>query len=145
MAARSPGTGKRWPSTSAPANSRPTTWCSSITAPGSGQYGIQPPAPPHGACLCHRPPIASPGCRRGEFRTAKEMRAKYPKGVGDLGVSPVWETLAGQPTDDSELGLALARSLAGKTEYDPEAAATAYGRWYRSEPFDCGTTTARAF
>jgi ADP-ribosyl-[dinitrogen reductase] hydrolase len=80
-----------------------------------------------------------------EFRHANEIRADYPNGVRNLAVSPVWQTLAGQPTDDSELGLALARSLVGRAEYDPEAAATAYGRWYRSKPFDCGTTTARAF
>ena len=80
-----------------------------------------------------------------EFRGAHEIRADYPNGVRNLAVSPVWQTLAGQPTDDSELGLALARSLVGQDDYDPEAAAAAYGRWYRSEPFDCGTTTARAF
>jgi ADP-ribosyl-[dinitrogen reductase] hydrolase len=80
-----------------------------------------------------------------EFRSARDIRAEYPAGVRDLAVSPVWQTLAGQPTDDSELGLALARSLAGLAEYDPEEAATAYARWYRSSPFDCGGTTARAF
>jgi ADP-ribosyl-[dinitrogen reductase] hydrolase len=80
-----------------------------------------------------------------EFRSARDIRAEYPMGVRDLAVSPVWQTLAGQPTDDSELGLALARSLAGRAEYDPEVVATAYARWYRSNPFDCGGTTARAF
>jgi ADP-ribosyl-[dinitrogen reductase] hydrolase len=80
-----------------------------------------------------------------ESRSARDIWADYPKGVRDLAVSPVWQTLAGQPTDDSELGLALARSLAGLTEYDPEAVATAYARWYRSSPLHCGGTTARAF
>ncbi|WP_428483952.1 inositol monophosphatase family protein [Rhodopila sp.] len=80
-----------------------------------------------------------------EFRTADHIRADYPNGVRNLEPSPVWNTLAGQPTDDSELGLALARSLVGHSEYGPEAAAAAYGRWYQSGPFDCGTTTARAF
>jgi ADP-ribosylglycohydrolase len=57
----------------------------------------------------------------------------------------VWKTLAGQPTDDSELGLALARSLVRTKQYDAEDAAAAYGRWYASGPFDCGSTTRRAF
>ncbi len=80
-----------------------------------------------------------------EFRSAQAIRADYPDGVRELRPSPVWNTLAGQPTDDSELALALARSLVGKAGYDAEAAATAYGRWYDSAPFDCGNTTAIAF
>ena len=46
-----------------------------------------------------------------EFQNAETIRATYPGGVRDLAASPVWHTLAGQPTDDFELGLALARSL----------------------------------
>lgn len=80
-----------------------------------------------------------------EFQTAGEIRAGYPDGVRMLGDSPVWKTLAGQPTDDSELGLALARSLARMGRYDAEDAAGAYGRWYASGPFDCGNTTRLAF
>ena len=63
----------------------------------------------------------------------------------DLADSPVWNTLAGQPTDNSELGLTLARMLARSGQYDREEAASAYGRWYASEPFDCGHTTGLAF
>jgi ADP-ribosyl-[dinitrogen reductase] hydrolase len=80
-----------------------------------------------------------------EFQNAETIRATYPGGVRDLAASPVWHTLAGQPTDDSELGLALARSLVRTHRYDPEDAAAAYGRWYASKPFDCGHTTGIAF
>jgi ADP-ribosyl-[dinitrogen reductase] hydrolase len=80
-----------------------------------------------------------------EFLTAEAIRAAYPNGVRDLETSPVWQTLAGQPTDDSELGLTLARSLVRMGRYDAEDAAAAYGRWYASKPFDCGRTTALAF
>nr|WP_294529592.1 inositol monophosphatase family protein [uncultured Rhodopila sp.] len=80
-----------------------------------------------------------------EFQTAAAIRARYPDGVRDLNPSPVWRTLAGQPTDDSELGLTLARSLVRSGRYDPEDAAAAYGRWYSSGPFDIGGTTALAF
>ncbi|MFO1026046.1 MAG: inositol monophosphatase family protein [Acetobacteraceae bacterium] len=80
-----------------------------------------------------------------EFRSARDITRDYPDGVRTLRQSPVWNTLAGQPTDDTELALALARSLAGRTEFDAEAAAEAYARWYLSAPFDCGNTTAIAF
>jgi ADP-ribosylglycohydrolase len=53
--------------------------------------------------------------------------------------------MAGQPTDDSELGLTLARSLVRMGRYDAEDAASGYGRWYASGPFDCGNATRRAF
>ena len=80
-----------------------------------------------------------------EFQNAAFIQKAYPNGVRELAVSPVWQTLAGQPTDDSELGLTLARSLVRMRRYDPEDAASAYGRWYASGPFDCGHATALAF
>jgi ADP-ribosyl-[dinitrogen reductase] hydrolase len=55
-----------------------------------------------------------------------------------------WNTIAGQPTDDSELALMLARSIVLAGRYDPEAAARAYLYWYRSGPFDCGNTIGQA-
>lgn len=80
-----------------------------------------------------------------EFETAETISAAYSNGVRNLGNSPVWKTLAGQPTDDSELALTLARSLVRMGRYDPEDAAVAYGRWYATEPFDCGNTIRQAF
>lgn len=52
---------------------------------------------------------------------------------------------AGQVTDDTELALALARSLAALGRYDADAVARAYVAWRRSEPFDCGQATHQAF
>lgn len=80
-----------------------------------------------------------------EFRTASDIARDYPDGVRAMKPSPVWRTLAGQPTDDTELALALARSLVGRSAFDAEATAEAYARWYQSAPFDCGNTTAMAF
>jgi ADP-ribosyl-[dinitrogen reductase] hydrolase len=80
-----------------------------------------------------------------EFQSRAMIQAAHPYGLRNLAASPVWKTLAGQPTDDSELALALARSLVRVGGYDPEDAAAAYGRWYASEPFDCGHTTSVAF
>ncbi|HYZ21831.1 MAG TPA: inositol monophosphatase family protein [Rhodopila sp.] len=79
-----------------------------------------------------------------EFRSRAAIAADYPDGVRNLGDSPVWHTLAGQPTDDSELALALARSLVRCRGYDPEDAARSYAEWYDSGPFDCGNTIAIA-
>jgi ADP-ribosylglycohydrolase len=79
-----------------------------------------------------------------EFQRPGDIARRYPDGVRDLRDGGVWDTLAGQPTDDSELALALARTLVGRTAYDAEAVAEAYGRWYASEPFDVGIHTRRA-
>lgn len=75
-----------------------------------------------------------------EFCTAEEIRARYPNGVRELADGGVWDTLAGQPTDDSELALALARTLVQHRRYDPDLARSAYVAWLESGPFDCGST-----
>lgn len=80
-----------------------------------------------------------------EFLARRDIARDWPDGVCDLGISGVWRTLAGQPTDDTEIALALARVLVGRQAYDPEPAAAAYARWFGSRPFDCGATTCRAF
>lgn len=79
-----------------------------------------------------------------EFEPPEAIARQYPHGVRELRDGGTWNTLAGQPTDDSELALALARSLVERTDYDAEAAATAYARWFASHPFDCGNTIGRA-
>lgn len=80
-----------------------------------------------------------------EFKSPDAIRAEYPGGVRDLADGGTWNTLAGQPTDDSELALALARTLIGADTYSEVTAAGAYGGWYASGPFDIGGTTSRAF
>ncbi len=75
-----------------------------------------------------------------EFMGPEEIRRRYPNGVRDLADGGTWNTLAGQPTDDSEMALALARTLVRVGRYDPAEARKAYGAWLRSGPFDCGTT-----
>ena len=79
-----------------------------------------------------------------EFRTPQDIAAEYPGGVRLLEDGGTWSTIAGQPTDDSELALALARSILLEGTYNEEAAARAYAYWYRSGPFDIGGTTQRA-
>lgn len=77
-----------------------------------------------------------------EFMTPQEIARRYPEGVRDLADGGVWNTIAGQPTDDSEMALALARSLVEFGRYDSAAVKAAYVAWLDSRPFDCGATVA---
>ncbi len=75
-----------------------------------------------------------------EFKSAREIRARYPDGLHIIGPSEVHRTIAGQATDDSELALALARSLLARGAFDEEDVAGAYADWLASNPFDVGNT-----
>ena len=78
-----------------------------------------------------------------EFKGAATIAARYPQGLRAIGPSPVWGTLAGQPTDDSEMALLLARALV-RSGFSPATAAAAYTDWIESNPFDVGNTIATA-
>lgn len=77
-----------------------------------------------------------------EFQTPEAIRAAYPGGVRDLADGGTWNTLAGQPTDDSEMALALARMLVQQGTYSSGHARAAYVAWLDSGPFDVGNTVA---
>jgi ADP-ribosylglycohydrolase/fructose-1,6-bisphosphatase/inositol monophosphatase family enzyme len=79
-----------------------------------------------------------------EFAPASEIRARYGDGPRLLDDGGCWETIAGQPTDDSEMALALARSMTSGGRYDAAAAMAAYRAWHDSAPFDVGHTTEAA-
>jgi len=95
-----------------------------------------------------------------EFSSADDIARLYPDGgprqLADGGPHHI---IAGQPTDDSELALMLARSLLERAGYNQEAVASAYARWFHGwthaeepaacvhrwcRPFDVGGTTAHA-
>jgi ADP-ribosylglycohydrolase len=78
-----------------------------------------------------------------EFMSPVKIRSLYPDGLKELKSGGTWSTIAGQPTDDSEMVLALISSLLSSGRYDPEAARTAYLAWLNSGPFDCGVTIAQ--
>jgi ADP-ribosyl-[dinitrogen reductase] hydrolase len=77
-----------------------------------------------------------------EFQPPEEIWRKHPNGVRELADGGTWGTIAGQPTDDSEMALALARMLVKHRRYEAEEARKAYVLWLKSSPFDCGNTVA---
>jgi ADP-ribosylglycohydrolase/fructose-1,6-bisphosphatase/inositol monophosphatase family enzyme len=79
-----------------------------------------------------------------EFKPASAIQGRYPQGVRQLEDGGVWNTLAGQPTDDSELALILARTLAADGCFNRRRVAAGYAHWYASGPFDLGGTTRQA-
>ncbi len=78
---------------------------------------------------------------RVEFKSAAEIAAAFPQGVRELADGGVYHTIAGQPTDDSEMALTLSRSLVKHRGYEKEAVLAAYRDWLQTRPIDIGTTT----
>ena len=76
-----------------------------------------------------------------EFQDAATIRRSHPDGVRELADGGTWNILAGQPTDDSELALLLARTLLDG--FDLDAIREAYVTWLHSDPFDVGNATSR--
>ena len=81
---------------------------------------------------------------RVELRPAAEIAAQFPDGVRDLADGGVYHTIAGQPTDDSEMALTLARCILGQGGgYDRDKVLDAYRDWLQTRPIDIGETTER--
>ena len=86
---------------------------------------------------------------RYEFKSSSSATTKIQKDLHDdflpiKGGGP-FHVLPGQTTDDTELAMALCHSLLDTGKYDREDIARRYIKWYKSDPFDVGTTTSRAF
>jgi len=77
-----------------------------------------------------------------EFQSLSDIRRRYPDRVRELADGGTWDTIAGQPTDGSEMALMLARMLVKERRYDAEEARKAYVFWLNSHPFDCGMTVS---
>jgi ADP-ribosyl-[dinitrogen reductase] hydrolase len=76
-----------------------------------------------------------------EFLTASEIRAKY--GVHRKMIGGGWLRLEpGGVTDDTEMSLCIARSLAGGT-WSPRDVAERFAVWFRTRPVDVGNTCRR--
>lgn len=79
-----------------------------------------------------------------EFKSPENIASMYPQGVRMLHDGGAFNTIAGQPTDDTEMALMLARSILLKNGYSMIDAARAYLYWNSSGPFDIGVTTLNA-
>ncbi len=79
-----------------------------------------------------------------EFQTPGFIAATHGSGLQRLVDGGTYETIAGQPTDDTELALMLARSLIASGGVEAESLAEHYTWWFRSQPFDIGGTTRNA-
>ena len=149
-----------------------------VKARGSG-YGVAAPLPDLAPLrlqpgrLIHDTPVLrrAQGCLLGqlvgdalgalvEFQGAPAIARAYPDGgprqLADGGPHHI---MAGQPTDDSELALLLARSLVRTGDFDADDVAALYATWYHGwlhaegtqscshpgcHPFDVGGTTSQA-
>jgi ADP-ribosyl-[dinitrogen reductase] hydrolase len=77
-----------------------------------------------------------------EFMTKGEIATRY--GVHDRMVGGGWLRLAaGQVTDDTEMALALGRSLLRQNGLDLQDLCEEFARWLRSGPIDVGNTCRR--
>lgn len=77
-----------------------------------------------------------------EFESEEHIRKQNPtQRVRYLADGGTWDTLAGQPTDDSEMALILARTLVDKGFYSSTIMRGVYKYWFDSKPFDFGKTT----
>jgi ADP-ribosylglycohydrolase/fructose-1,6-bisphosphatase/inositol monophosphatase family enzyme len=79
-----------------------------------------------------------------EFRSAEWIAGRYPEGLRDLADGGTWNTIPGQPTDDSEMALILARALVRQNGFDDAVVGEAYRDWLGSHPFDVGGTIGLA-
>jgi ADP-ribosylglycohydrolase len=80
---------------------------------------------------------------RVEGKPAAEIARLFPGGVRELGDGGPFHTIAGQPTDDSEMALTLARTIVREKKYAGEKVLDAYRAWLTSRPVDVGITTER--
>jgi len=78
-----------------------------------------------------------------EFWSKKAVLHRYPSGVQDMENGGAFNTIAGQPTDDTELALMLARSIVKEKKFDAKKVYESYRYWYNSKPFDCGHATSQ--
>jgi ADP-ribosylglycohydrolase len=79
-----------------------------------------------------------------EFASPEKCLELYPKGLSDIIGGGAFVVQPGQVTDDTEMALALARSLLREREYRPRKVREAYKRWAESHPIDIGGTTSSA-
>jgi len=124
-----------------------------VTALSAGSAVARRPAKPSRRTYLANQLARAQGCLLGqlagdalgsavEFRSAAAIARSHPGGVTELSDGGHWNLIAGQPTDDSEMALALARSIVAEAGFNAKAVSAAYVSWRQSGPFDIGGTTA---
>lgn len=78
-----------------------------------------------------------------EQKPAADIARLYPQGVRELADGGIYKMIAGQPTDNSEMALTLARALVRERKYDAAKVLDAYRAWLTSRPVDVTMTTER--
>jgi len=80
-----------------------------------------------------------------EFMYPSEINTLYPDGFKDLNTGGgVFNLRAGQPTDDGEMAIVLAKSLIATKYFDFDYTLSQYKKWAKSYPFDIGITISNA-
>jgi ADP-ribosylglycohydrolase len=79
-----------------------------------------------------------------EYKDVPTLLTFYPNGVDELEGSGLYGTMPGQPTDDSEMALVLARSLAKEGAFDAAKVLEGYKAWLKSRPVDFTNSVFRA-
>ena len=79
-----------------------------------------------------------------EYKGPELIASMYPFGRISLEGSELYRTLPGQPTDDSEMALVLARNLTREGFFHPESIREGYVRWLKSRPVDFPHAVFRA-
>lgn len=79
-----------------------------------------------------------------EFMGAETIAERHRESPLQMVNGGVWDIIKGQPTDDGELALSLARSLLHCRDYDHEHCAGKLADWAESRPFDIGMATRLA-
>ena len=72
------------------------------------------------------------------YGDAGEISRHFPNGVRDMFDGGAFDTLAGQPSDVSEMAIVLARALIRRGGFDQEDLRAAYADWFNSGP--CAAT-----
>lgn len=75
-----------------------------------------------------------------EFLTQEQIAERFPDGRVRMANGGTHNTSHGQPTDDTELALALTDALLGSRTHDLVRTMAEYNAWLASRPFDVGNT-----
>jgi ADP-ribosylglycohydrolase/fructose-1,6-bisphosphatase/inositol monophosphatase family enzyme len=78
-----------------------------------------------------------------EYKSAAEIARLFPRGVRELASGGPYHTIAGQPTDDSEMALTLARSILRHHGFERDKVLDGYRDWVQTRPIDISETTER--